>query len=180
MDISANEQIVNISADMQLSVRLARDSDIPAIAHVMKSCADWLEGEGYTHWKVYQSGPKCEEDVANGKVYCAFGADRTLIATFTIAHESPPYAKGIFEDHWEVPDATARFFKKLAVLPNFHGNGIGKGLLQEAERISRKQGATYMRLDINPGIPWLGDYYRELGFEQRAELAAGVIFEKAL
>jgi ribosomal protein S18 acetylase RimI-like enzyme len=175
-----SEQTIKVSAGLSLNLRLARESDIPEIANVMKSCADWLEHCGYSHWKVYQSGPDCDKDVSNGKVYCAFDEEKNLVATFTITHESPLYANGTFDKHWKDPSANAKFFKKLAVLPSYHGNGIGKALLTEAEKISRKQGATFLRLDINPNIVWLGDYYMKLGFEHRADLPAGIIYEKSI
>lgn len=180
MNFISFEKIVQPSPDLALTLRLARLSDVPELDRVMKACAHWLEQEGYTHWDVYKDGSHSEEDVSAGKVYCAFDKSRSLIATFTIAHDSPPYAEGSFDAHWEDSKSQARFFKKPAVDPGYHSHGIGKALLNEAEDISRKAGAHYLRLDINPGIPWLGDYYQKLGFVYRARLPAGIIYEKSL
>ena len=180
MDRDAVKKEIQLSSELSLILRLAEASDIQAISVLLKLCADWLEGEGYTHWKVYQDGPDCEDDVANGRVYCAFDTKQELVSTFTLAEESPAYAEGAFEEHWKEPGATASFFKKLAVNPKHHGNGIGKELLKQAESISREHGAKYLRLDINPSIRWLVDYYLKLGFELRAEIPAGIILEKDL
>ena len=180
MDLTSLETSVQVSPEVDLTLRLARESDLPELDRLMKVCADWLEAEGYSHWKVYQSGSQSEQDVEAHKVYCAFDGDSSIVATFTLSHDSPPYAQGSFDPYWEDPQATARFFKKMAVHPDFHGQGIGKALLTEAESISRSQGAKYLRLDINPGIPWLGDYYQRLGFAHRGDLLAGIIFEKML
>lgn len=57
--------------------------------------------------------------------------------------------------------------RRLAVSPGEKGKGLGGELLEAAISRAKEEGMTVAMLDTIPTHPWLPDFYRKHGFEER-------------
>lgn len=57
--------------------------------------------------------------------------------------------------------------RRLAVAPDAKGEGVGAALLEAAVERARRDGFAYAMLDTLPDHPWLPEFYRRHGFEER-------------
>ena len=57
--------------------------------------------------------------------------------------------------------------RRLAVAPEAKGAGLGAQMLEAAVERARADGFTYAMLDTIPTHPWLPEFYRKHGFEER-------------
>lgn len=56
--------------------------------------------------------------------------------------------------------------KRMFVLPDFQGKGIGKALAQRLIDEAKKAGFSYMRLDTHPWMTTAQGLYEKLGFQE--------------
>lgn len=57
--------------------------------------------------------------------------------------------------------------RRLAVAPDAKGAGLGAQMLEAAVSRAREDGSSYAMLDTIPTHPWLPEFYRKHGFEER-------------
>lgn len=57
--------------------------------------------------------------------------------------------------------------RRLAVAPDAKGAGLGARMLEAAVDRARDDGFAYAMLDTIPTHPWLPEFYRKHGFEER-------------
>lgn len=57
--------------------------------------------------------------------------------------------------------------RRLAVAPTRKGEGLGGRMLDAAVARAETEGMTFAMLDTIPTHPWLPDFYRRHGFEDR-------------
>lgn len=68
---------------------------------------------------------------------------------------------------WEDGEGMPLVVHRLAVHPNFQGQGIGKILLSFAEEYALKKGFTSIRLDVYTGNPGAVALYQRSGYNER-------------
>jgi ribosomal protein S18 acetylase RimI-like enzyme len=101
--------------------------------------------------------PEVPPRTARGEVYLAL-RDGEAFGTFQLTWRDARVwgADGL--------DGRAGYLHRLAVLPSGSGRGLGAAMLGEAARLTRQQGRTLLRLDVDTGNPRLRGYYERLGF----------------
>jgi GNAT superfamily N-acetyltransferase len=67
-----------------------------------------------------------------------------------------------------LPDAA--YVHKLAVRRACSGQGIGRAIVDWADRTAARAGRRFLRLDCLGDNPGIRSYYEELGFEHRGDL----------
>ncbi len=119
-----------------------------------------------THWVPPYPLHLMRRDAEMKSVYAVRENNQT-IATFTIGTQTPSYYDITI---WENPSAKALYVNRLAVLPDFQGKGIGKWCMNTIEQLAIAEGCTVVRLDAYDKHEQVHEFYRLLGYQQRAVL----------
>lgn len=92
--------------------------------------------------------------------------DEQIVATFTLGMEAPPYYRTIpgLWDAWNPLGETAMYVNRLAVLPEFQGQGIGTWCMREVEDVAHQAGCDAIRLDAYDKHETLVAWYQHLGY----------------
>lgn len=90
-----------------------------------------------------------------------------VIAVITVdQNQSEKYQTIIWEDNAE----KAGCIHRLAVHPEHQGKGIGKQLLQFAEKQVRREGLQCIRLDVFSSNPSAISMYEKAGYQKRGQI----------
>lgn len=81
---------------------------------------------------------------------------------FVLVEEGKPLGFLSYEHHYEGNDVTR--VHKIYVLPETQGRGIGKMLIEHAERLARENGSRALSLNVNR-YNNAQDFYKKIGFE---------------
>ena len=87
-----------------------------------------------------------------------FKGSGEMIGAEVLSTGAPFYHTLDFDAFWTRRENFA-YVGRLAVLPKFHSQGIGKALLHLAELIWQRQGGTSLRLDLNCQADCLSSLY---------------------
>lgn len=117
--------------------------DLPVIQTLYRTIQRDMEQKNIAIWdEVYP----CEffaEDIREHRLYALF--DRTeAVAAFALCRENG----GAQAVGWENPGASARYIDRLGMSPARAGQGIGRRMLDEAERLALADGAQVLRLFV--------------------------------
>lgn len=96
----------------------------------------------------------------------------TLVGTFTIGTETwVPYFR---LDMWTDPSSSTKalYLGKLAVLPEYHGYGIAKLILQKIDQFAKDKQCSYIRFDAIVRMPVLEPLYTSCGYQIVSRTAA--------
>ena len=175
---------------INIAVRLATENDIDAIEYLYDALNDYLAShENYPRWKkgIYPIREDAEEALAKGNLYVAI-KDGKVAGTVVYSTDQENIYRAI-EQQIEF-DAPVIVIRKLAVLPDYFGCGIGKALLEYAEVIGRQKVAKAIRLDTyEENLPAVRLYEKcgfkyiglvDLGLEKIYGLKWYKVFEKVL
>jgi GNAT superfamily N-acetyltransferase len=72
--------------------------------------------------------------------------------------------------YWGERPPDAAYVHKLAVRRACAGQGIGRAIVEWADRTAAKAGRQFLRLDCLGDNPGIRRYYEGLGFEHRGDL----------
>ena len=149
---------------MDLTVRKAGMKDVDEVTALYDAVNEYYDSYNNTGWVkgIYP----LREDAINGieqdGLYVG-ETDGKIIGTFILSHNPEP---AFYEVEWkkDIPYDKVLIIFTFAVLPEYSGKGIGRKLLEEAEKIAAENGAESIRLDVfdkNPAIK----LYKKCGFE---------------
>lgn len=147
---------------MTVTIRLATPTEVPLIVRWRQEAANWLATKGTDQW----SDAGLSEDAFVDRVRKSIAAGETWIADV----DDVPAAT-IAIDEWANPGLwTASELRESVIVhrmitnPVFRGLGLGKVLLDHADRIAQQRGKRYVRLDAWTSNADLHGYYQQLGF----------------
>jgi GNAT superfamily N-acetyltransferase len=142
-------------------VRPARQEDAPVVADLLNEATVWVGERGYEQWPLPFPLDQLAAAIGRGEVYLAEAAGET-VATVTL----------LWDDHmyWGERPPDAAYVHKLAVRRACAGQGIGRAIVEWADRTATKAGRQFLRLDCLGDNPGIRSYYEELGFEHRGDL----------
>lgn len=137
----------------------ATPDDANAILAILEDAARWLVARGIDQWHPGDFlRPPLLRIIARGEVYLARCADDPA-GTLTLQWEDVPT--------WGVMPPDAAYVHGFAVGRAYAGLGLGRALLDWAERQAIEGGKTYLRLDCLASNPALRAYYERAGFSLR-------------
>jgi GNAT superfamily N-acetyltransferase len=151
---------------------------------LLQRCArDMMERRGFDNWARWldETADWMREQIATLDVYAVLEDDQ-LVATFTVQYLPMRYMDAVV---WREPDASAIYLRRLAVLPEYQGHGIGAWCIDAFERMARDNGFKTARLDAHYSAATLHAYYERFGYQPRGlimlDTVRGVVcFEKRL
>lgn len=156
-----------------LQIRLAVDSDVPALRRLVNAAYSELADMGLNFTGTFQDEEETRERMMDNDVYLLFLGDE-LIGTVSLE---------VVMDEGEKP---VLYISQLAVAPAYKRRGLGRFLLGLAEDKAREKGIKLLRLDTAQPAEHLVTLYQSCGFvivreiQWRGKVYKSYIMEKAL
>ena len=149
---------------MELEVRRAERSDLPAVKEMYAALVARMDREGGNVWSDTYPRDVVGKDIEAGQFYLLLAGD-ALAGAFAL----PDHDDGEGDVPWEEKSAPARYVYRLGVAVEFGGQGLGKQSLEKIGELAKSQGAKSLRLfGAHENRPAIG-LYRKMGFSQLPE-----------
>ncbi|HEX8563427.1 MAG TPA: GNAT family N-acetyltransferase [Flavobacterium sp.] len=157
-----------------LRIGNATEADIPTIIEI--AYATWpvaygeiLSAEQLDYMlRLFYSASSLQKNMLDGQRFLLVQANNTVVG---------------FSAYEATPATRTTHINKIYVLPQFHGCGAGKKLMQEMEQQAISEGSHYITLNVNRSNP-AQRFYNRLGFqiakEVDIELEHGYLMEDYL
>ena len=146
---------------MELEVRRAVRSDLPAVKEMYAALVARMDREGWSVWDETYPRDFVGKDIKLGQLYLLLEGDR-LAGAFAL----PAHDNGEGDVPREHPPAPARYLYRFGAAVEYGGRGLGRLALERIGELARGLGAGYLRLYVahenEPAIA----LYRKAGFSQ--------------
>ena len=125
-------------------IRVANFSDIESVLHITKSCARHMIDNGIFQWnKHYPDRDSFINDVENMQLY-VYIENEQIVACISLCNKIDGVYRSV---HWKTINENNLYIHRLAVHPDFQKKGIGKILMDFAEKYAREKKFISVRLD---------------------------------
>ena len=143
-------------------IRQGEIRHIESIEQLFAACVKDMLARQVLQWDTsYPTRKNFEEDIANGSLYCV-EKQGVVQGVITLNEVQDPQYKNL---DWQYIGTKILVVHRLAVHPNFQGQGIALKLMQFAEQYATKNRYIAIRLDAFEGNPRSQFFYRKLGYE---------------
>ena len=146
---------------MEIRMRRAAFSDLPAVKEMYAALVARMDREGWSVWDETYPRDFVGKDIEQGQLYLLLEGDR-LAGAFAL----PAHDNGEGDVPWEDPSAPARYLYRFGIAVEYGGRGLGRLALERIGELARGLGAGYLRLYVahenEPAIA----LYRKAGFSQ--------------
>lgn len=146
-------------------VKLVNDFD--NATKVITKVAGWMEQRGYgsSSWDADNLTPdKLKEEFGRDNFYVAYDDDK-LVGGVVISNKDIYKFFAGKKDN----DTSVGYLYKMAVLPEFQGQGYADAVLKEAFRLSKQEGVKEIRIEVGEHQPKLVNLYERNGFQRVGE-----------
>jgi GNAT superfamily N-acetyltransferase len=128
-----------------MEIMQAKESDFIEILYLLRICIVDMNNKGLKHWNSeYPSHELIQEDLAKETIYLV--KDKGVCkGMLTLDDTEPDEYKTIL---WSEPAKKPLFLHRLAVHPNWQGQGIARMLLDFAEEYAKKHNFDSIRIDV--------------------------------
>jgi GNAT superfamily N-acetyltransferase len=146
-----------------MEILQAKNTDFIEILYLLRVCILDMNRNGLTHWNSVYPGPDIvQEDLERSSIYLI--KDRGVCkGMITLDNKEPEEYKGI---HWTSAASKPLFVHRLAVHPNWQGQGIARMLLAFAEEFALKKGFDALRIDVFSSSTPARDLCRKSSFNE--------------
>lgn len=142
-----------------MPIRLARISELDQLQSLFQRCAVHMIDNGIHQWdENYPVISNIENDILNRHVF-NFYLDDLIAGTITINNQESPEYSSI---NWNYE--SYQVVHRLAVAPEFQGQGIARKLMDFAESRCRDQGYQSIRLDTFTANPRNMKFYQNRNY----------------
>ena len=146
---------------MELRVRRAEPSDLPAVKEMYAALVARMDQEGWGVWDETYPRDFVEKDIERGQFYLLLEGER-LAGAFAL----PAHDNGEGDVPWQRPSAPARYLYRFGIAVEYGGRGLGRLALERIGELARGLGAVYLRLYVaHENLPAMG-LYQKAGFSQ--------------
>lgn len=148
---------------MPIVFESATDADAAAIAALrMATARDLTARFGVGTWSyAAESEVGVRAELRTSTVLLARN-EGSVIGTLRLTLKNPWIGRTDFF----TPTDRPIFLTSMAVAPKHQGEGIGRQLLLEAQRVAREMGGDAIRLDSYDAAAGAGGFYRKCGFRE--------------
>ena len=149
-----------------MQIREATIADVPAVMSLVTRVVPLMRASGNLQWDSNYPNPGVfERDVAMQQLWLAEIDDKLAgVAAITTAQE-PEYAQV-----WDTSE-TAIVVHRLAVDPDFQGQGVAAELMQQAERLANERAIATLRVDTNTNNLATQKLFPKLGYVLCGEIS---------
>lgn len=140
---------------------------LPQILELNSKIIEYMTSRGFSHWSDrYPSEAIYRRDIMRDSQYVYIIDDKVRgIVSYDIQHHE--YFDTI---DWNVENKSAYFVHRLAVDPEFQGQGIANELMEFSENNARNDGIDSIRLGAFKGYSKVLDFYKKRGYEVMGEI----------
>ncbi|SEL94262.1 Acetyltransferase (GNAT) family protein [Paenibacillus sp. cl141a] len=145
--------------NIKIDVYQATEADSHIILDLWKGSARWIQSKGINQWNPSHFNiNQVYECFNNGIEFYLAQLNEEVVGTLYICWSNPvPWG--------ELDNNESGYIHRFAVSRNHTGNGIGKQLLNWAEKYIKDKGKTFIRLDCMAENARLNQYYLEVGYK---------------
>lgn len=175
------------SGDLQFGIALAEDAK--AVEEMRRLAAQDLTARfGQGHWSgesklagIRERIKLGDEETLRPSTLFVLRKDRLAVASLVLSRHMPSFWKA---SYWKEPKAIAVGVTNLVVHPQYQRQGLGRLIMDGAEKHSRDRRIEFMRLDAYTDNPISTNFYRALGYDERIAIDLRgtklTLFEKRL
>ena len=151
---------------MQMIIREATTDDIASVMSLITRVVPLMRASGNMQWDAKYPNPAVfERDVAQRQLWLAESNGKVAgVAAITTTQE-PEYA-----EVWDTSE-TAIVVHRLAVDPDFQGQGVAAELMQQAERLAHEREIATLRVDTNTNNKATQKLFPKLGYVLCGEIS---------
>lgn len=161
-----------------LQFRKGNKAETDTVISLLKQTAQWLKENDIDQWQYLLAGGDDEEienAIRDNKTYIVL-KDQEIIATFTLSSSQSEWDQHIFGVE-ETGDFL--YLHRLAILPDYIGNGLGADILQWISRQADTQ-KKFLRLDCVAKNKKLNHFYVNNGFDYLGETDSHCKYQKRI
>jgi len=147
-------------------IRRAVVNDIPGIMALIRQVVPLMNASGNLQWDDRYPNPEIfTSDIAQDKLWVAEISGSIAGVSAITTDQDPEYA----EVGWDL-DETAIVTHRLAVSPQFHGQGVAVALMQKAEDEAIRRGIHALRIDTNSMNKATQQLFPKMGYVYAGEI----------
>ena len=153
---------------MDITIRKARETDIPAIAGIYdRILAKEEAGQATIGWArgVYPTESFANKALAAGDLFVLENGGK-ICATARINQVQVPEYRNADWRYADVPENEIMVLHTLVVDPQIAGHGYGRAFVAFYEQYAKKHGCPYLRMDTNTINTAARRFYAKLGFRE--------------
>jgi len=155
-----------VSGSTALEAGVAREEDAARIAAYRTAAAMRLtEKYGIGHWSSPSSEKHVLRSMKSGRIVVARNG-AGVIGSLTLVTKKP----WAIDASYFTPVLRPLYLLDMAVDPAAQGRGVGRFLLDEAERVAREWPAQALRLDAYDAPAGAGVFYAKCGYEEKGRV----------
>ncbi|MBU2948423.1 GNAT family N-acetyltransferase [Zobellia uliginosa] len=148
-------------------VKLAKLSEIPQILNITKACAATMIKNGIYQWNdEYPSQKAFELDIERGELYTLQENGR-IIGTIVLSRIMDKEYESI---KWLTPNHKNIYIHRVAVHPDFQGQGYAQQLMAYGEDHARNHAFASVRLDTFSQNKRNQRFYETRGFQRLGDI----------
>lgn len=115
-----------------INIKSAKIEEAELIYNNIKQCADDMANNGLVHWIPYYTIDMIKRDIINNHVFIV-ELENIVIGNFILTLDE---------------ENDSIYLGKLAIIPNYEGQGIGSRCLEFIEKYAKEQNVKYIKLDV--------------------------------
>ncbi len=146
-------------------IRIASEDEYLSVRAFYHEMTDWLETAKYgPGWKkdIYPSPDELKSALRNKELWVAEENGKYIASMILNSCSNEEYS----QIEWQVPasDDEVLLIHALGVMPDYHGTGVSRRMVEHAISIAKRQGKKAMRLDVLDGNIPAERLYPKFGF----------------
>jgi GNAT superfamily N-acetyltransferase len=152
-----------------MTIRPATSADIPALLDLIKRVVPQMQAAGNFQWNEYYPNEAVfSEDIDKQQLWVATVDDQLAGVAALTEDQEPEYAQAGMD-----LSERAIVTHRLAVNPDFRGQGVAAALLQQAEQLALDRGIACLRVDTNSENQATQRLFPKLGYQYAGEITLG-------
>ncbi|WP_346881712.1 GNAT family N-acetyltransferase [uncultured Algibacter sp.] len=148
-------------------IRLATIKDIDNILEVTKACAAFMVKQGIYQWNEFYPNKKAFVNDFERKELYVLELENRIIGCITI---STYMDKEYIPISWLTSNDKNIYIHRLAVHPDFQGQGFAQQLMQFAETFAKNNNFTSVRLDTFSENKRNTKFYEKRGYKRLGDI----------
>lgn len=148
-------------------IRIAKKEDLPKILDITKACANHLISQNIYQWNdSYPSQKAFLNDISRNELY-VFTENTKIVGCIVVSSLMDEEYKDV---SWLTPTTHHFYIHRVAVHPDFQGNGIARALMDFAETKAQNEEQCSIRLDTFSLNKRNITFYKKRGYKQVGEV----------